>query len=64
MTTTACVTAAGRTLGVAVGAGLAAKILAVFFDGLASVNDTEARVTGTFHLGNGGHSRDPLNWVD
>jgi hypothetical protein len=44
----------------AVGAGVAAKILAILFYGLTGVNNAEARVAGAFHLGNGGHGKFPL----
>ena len=47
--------ATGRATGVAVGTGLRAVVMAIFFQGLASVNDAQAGLTGAFHLGNAGH---------
>jgi hypothetical protein len=52
--------AADRPFGMAVGAGVAAKIMAVFFYSLAGVNNAETGVAGAFHLGNGGHGKFPL----
>lgn len=34
---------------VTVGAGIAAIVFTVFFNGIAQGNDTHARITGTFH---------------
>jgi hypothetical protein len=61
------VAAAGGSFRMLVGAGVAAKVLVVFCDGLASVDNAQARLTGTFHLGNGSHGNfslrlGELNW--
>jgi hypothetical protein len=54
MTSAARVTTA-RTVGMPLSTGFAAIVVRLFFNGLASVNNTQARVTGTFHLSNGSH---------
>lgn len=39
----------------AVSTGFTAIIMPLSFNGLPGVNNAKARVTGTFHLGNGRH---------
>ncbi len=39
----------------ATGTGIAAVVFAVFLDAIASGNDAQARLAGTFHLGYGSH---------
>jgi hypothetical protein len=53
-------TAASPVL-VVVGTGFAAIVLAVFFDRVTQINHTQARLTGTLHLGNSRHGTTPLN---
>jgi len=45
-----------RTIGMPAGASVTAVVVPVSFDSLASVNHTQARVTGAFHLGHSRHS--------
>lgn len=49
-----CVTAAAA-VGMAVGTGIRTVVLTAFFNGFAEVDNAQARRTGTFHLGDGGH---------
>ena len=57
----AAVSATAGAFGMAVGAGVATEILAVFCDRLTGIDDAQARFAGTFHLGNSGHGGFPRN---
>lgn len=49
------VMAAALTFGMAISAGVATVVFALFLHAIAGRNDAQARVAGTFHLGDGGH---------
>jgi hypothetical protein len=49
--------AAAAAVGVAVSASTGTVRFATFFDGFTQVDNAQARRTGAFHLGDGGHFR-------
>ncbi len=52
---------ASTSLGMSVGTGIRAVVFALFLDGVADIDDTQARSTSAFHLGNSDsrHDRSP-----
>lgn len=54
MTSAACMTTA-RPFGMTVGTGITAVVLTGFFNSFAGIDNTQARLTSTFHLSNRRH---------
>ena len=60
MTATACMATAGSAFRMATSTAFAAKVMTFALNGVADINNAQARVAGTFHLSHGSHERTPM----
>jgi hypothetical protein len=57
---TAFMTTAGGAFGMTTGTAFTAIVMTIPLNGIADVNDAQARFTSAFHLSHGSHDRSPF----